>query len=459
MSDWGAVHDVSYAAAGLDQESGSQLDGPVPLFDEPLKSAIASGAVPPARLADMTHRILRSMFAAGLFDHPPVITPIDFKSDGDVAQRDAEEGMVLLKNARGLLPLGSDVKRIAVIGGHAESGVLSGAGSSQVIPAGGRYLSIPLGGEGFMALFRTMVFHPSAPLAAIRAKAPSAEVRFDDGRYLSSAVALAKWADVVIVFGNQWMVEGTDAPDLSLPEGQDQLIGAVTAANPKTVVVLETGGPVSMPWLDKAGGVLEAWYPGARGGDAIANVLFGSVDPSGHLPITFPKDIAQNPRPVMPGTELAPGTQFDVHYDEGSDVGYRWFAKHDETALFAFGYGLSYTEFAFKNLSLQGGTTLTASFDVTNIGKVPGAAVPQVYLTSAAGKSEQRLIGFARVMLAPGEMQHVSVTADPRLLAQFDAGRHAWRVDAGKYDVMVGRSAADSVLDGSATVAAATIKP
>jgi beta-glucosidase len=153
-----------------------------------------------------------------------------------------------------------------------------------------------MGGEGMMAAFRSQIFHPSAPLAAIRAEAPGAKVIFNDGRYVASAVAAAKAADVVIVFGNQWMGEGEDAPDLSLPEGQDALIAAVTAANPNSIVVLQTGGAVTMPWLDQAGAVVEAWYSGVKGGEAIADVLFGEVDASGRLPMTFPASIDQYPR-------------------------------------------------------------------------------------------------------------------------------------------------------------------
>jgi beta-glucosidase len=451
MSDWGAVHDTNYALAGLDQESAADVDTEN-YFGRPLALAVASGLVPSARLSDMTRRILRSMFAEGLFEHPPARTAIDFTADGDVAQRAAAEGIVLLKNAGGILPLGRGVKRIAVIGGRADEGVLSGGGSSQVIPAGGRFVTVPVANVG-------MIFDPSPPLSAILARAPGAEVRFADGRYRSTAAALAKWADVAIVFANQWMTEGADAPDLSLPSGQEELISAVAAANSKTIIVLETGGPVQLPWLDDVGAVLEAWFPGSRGGEAIAGTLFGDTDPSGHLPMTFPADIGQLPRPVIPGSDAGPNVQFDVPYAEGADVGYRWFAKKSLKPLFPFGFGLSYTSFDFANLEVSAGPPLTVGLDVTNSGGLAGAAVPQVYLTAAAGNSTERLIGFSRIALAPGQTEHVSVVVDPRLLAQFDTGAHGWRIAPGTYGIMVGRSAAEPVLSGSVQLAAALLKP
>ncbi|MGR4865634.1 beta-glucosidase [Caulobacter sp. LARHSG274] len=458
MSDWGAVHATDYAAKGLDQQSGEQLDDQV-WFGAPLKAAVENGQIPAERLSDMTRRILRSMFAAGLFDVPAAKGEIDYPAHAEVARSVAQEGIVLLKNRSGLLPLAKTARTIAVIGGHADAGVLSGGGSSQVVAPGGAKVSIPLGGEGMMAAFRNQVFHPSAPLAAIRAEAPDAQVTFNDGRYLASAVAAAKAADLVIVFGNQWMGEGEDAPDLSLPDGQDALIAAVTAANPNSIVVLQTGGPVAMPWLDQAGAVLAAWYSGAKGGEAIADVLFGEVDASGRLPVTFPTAITQYPRAVQPGLGLPEKTPFDVPYTEGADVGYRRFAATGEKPLFPFGYGLSYTRFAYANLKVTGGQTLSVGFDVTNTGTRPGKDAPQVYLTSVAGKPSQRLIGFEKVALKPGETRHVTVTADPRLLAAFDAAGRRWSVAGGDYQVAVGASSADLSLKGSARLKARSIKP
>jgi len=459
MSDWGAVHATDYILKGLDQQSGEQLDAKV-WFGEPLKAAVEKGEVPAARLSDASRRILRSMFAAGLFDKP--VTPdgtIDYEANAEVARAAAAEGVVLLKNREGLLPLAKTARTIAVIGGHADAGVLSGGGSSQVVPPGGAKRVVPLGGEGMMGPFRSQYFNGSSPLTAIRKLAPDAKVAFDDGRYVSAAVAAAKMADVVVVFGNQWMGEGEDAADLSLPDGQDALISAVAAANPNTIVVLQTGGPVAMPWLDQAGAVVEAWYSGAKGGEAIADVLFGVVAPSGRLPMTFPASIDQYPRARLPGLGLAEKTQFDVAYSEGADVGYRRFARTGDRPLFPFGYGLSYTKFAYANLKVTGGETLTVSFDVSNIGQRPGKDAPQVYLTGAAGKATQRLIGFDKIALAPGETRRVTLIADPRLLGAFDAKANRWSLTGGDYQVAVGASSADLALKGSARVKARTLKP
>lgn len=458
MSDWGAVHSLGAAVNGLDQESGEQLDKQV-FFNAPLKAAVTSGQIPAARLADMDRRILRSMFAEGLFDHPAAKTDLDYAADAAVAKRAAEEGIVLLSNPNGALPLAKTAKSILVIGGNADIGVLSGGGSSQVIPVGGAARTIPLGGDGLAGLLSFEVFDRSSPLAAIRAKAPGAKVTFDTGHYPSAAAALAAKADVVVVFANQWMSEALDAPDLTLPDGQDALIDAVTKANPHTIVVLQTGGPVLTPWRDQAAAVVEAWYSGAKGGEAIADVLFGDTNPSGRLPVSFPASVDQLPRPQIPGWGLPDGTEFDVDYPEGSTVGYRWYAAKGLKPLYPFGYGLSYTSFSYAGLKVAGGKTLSVSFDVTNTGARAGADSPQVYLTDAAGKAEVRLIGFQRVNLQPGETKHVTLTADPRLLADFDAAGHQWKIAGGAYHVAVGASSADFKLDGAADVARQALKP
>jgi beta-glucosidase len=270
---------------------------------------------------------------------------------------------------------------------------------------------------------------------------------------------MARKADVVIVFGTQWNGENEDLPDLGLPQGQDTLIDAVAAANPRTVVVLETGNPVSMPWLRRTAAVLQAWYPGQEGAAAIADVLFGQANPSGRLPVTFPASTSQLPRPTLPGFGLPPEQPFDIHYSEGADVGYRWFARTGQKPLFPFGFGLSYTRFDVAALKVTGGKTLTVTFDIVNTGARAGAGVPQVYLRSAAGKVSTRLIGWDKVQLAPGERRRVSVTADPRLLARFDAKANCWRIDAGEYRVNVGLHADDARLSGGATITKATISP
>ena len=296
MSDWGAVHGADAAANGLDQASDGQ----------------SIGAASPDRLLDMNRRILRSMLSAGLFDEPPVQSPIDYAAHAIVALHAAERGTVVLKND-GILPLARSLQRVAVIGGYADAGVLSGGGSSQVLPVG-HALLVPLGADGRPFMF----FDRSPPLAAIRNLAPHAAVSFNDGRYPSAAAASAKHADLAIVFATAWTSEGFDAPDLALPSGQDALIAAVAAANPHTVVVLETGDPVTMPWLDHVGAVIEAWYPGERGGEAIAKVLFGSADPTGRLPITFPSSEAQLVHPELLELDDPASREFSVTYRRGA---------------------------------------------------------------------------------------------------------------------------------------------
>ncbi len=458
MSDWGAVHGTDYAAKGLDQQSGEQLDQQIWL-GEPLKQAVAAGTIPAARLSDMSQRILRSMFSAGLFDGKPATPAIDAAAHAAIAKQVADEGIVLLSNPRGLLPIAPTVKRIAIIGGHADAGVLSGAGSSQVTGVGGNARVVPIGGDGPMAMWGRQIFHASSPLKALRAALPGVEVMFGDGRYPAEAAALAAKADLVLVFANQWMAEALDAYDLSLPQGQDALIQAVAAANPNSIVVLQTGGPVAMPWLDKVGGVVAAWYSGQKGGEAIADVLTGKVNPSGRLPVTFPVSLDQYPRRDLPGWGLPKKQQFDVVYEEGSDVGYRRFAAKGLTPLFPFGHGLSYTRFGYENLSVKGGDTLSVSFDVINQGDRAGKDAPQVYLADAGGTPLLRLIGFDKVDLKPGERRRVTVKADPRLLAHFDEAARRWRIDGGRYTVVVGPSAAVATLTGSAKVAKRTLAP
>jgi beta-glucosidase len=463
MSDWGAVHGVQAAVAGLDQESGQQLDKKV-FFNQPLKDAVKAGEVSPARVHEMTHRLLRSMFATGLFEHPIQPGGLDTASDAKIAAGAGEQGIVLLKNAGGLLPLGAGAKRILVVGGHADVGVPSGGGSSQVIPLGSVKFPPPKGAPSWGG---GQMYHPYAPLAAIKARAAGAEVTFNDGADPAAAAMLAAKADVVVVIAPQWTTEGMDH-SLTLPDGQDALIAAVAAANPKTVVVLETGGPVLLPWRAAPAAILEAWYPGALGGQSIARVLFGDVNPQGRLPASFPASEAQLARPMLPGSDqnavesLTPTTAvkgFDVRYTEGSDVGYRSYARSGDKPTFPFGYGLSYTGFRYSGLKLAGGKTLTAAFTVTNTGPRAGTDTPQVYLTAAPRRTQQRLIGWSKVTLKPGESREVTVTAPQRMLADWDIKTHGWRLDGGAYRVAVGPDAATPTLTGSAKVVAARLRP
>jgi beta-glucosidase len=449
MSDWGAVHGVAPDAnAGLDQESGYTLDDK-PYFDTKLAQAVETGDVSPARLDDMAFRIVRAMAANGLLDHPARPGgPIDLEADAKVSQADAESGLVLLKNTAGLLPLARGAARIAVIGGHADKGVIAGGGSSTVFPEG--VTAVP--GLEPRKWPGPVVFDPSPPLAAIAARAGLEHVAWVDGADVATAVKAAQDADLVIVFGTQWTAESQDAA-LSLDADQDALIEAVTAANPKSVVVLETGGPIRMPWLDKAGAVLEAWYPGSNGGEAIARVLFGEVDAAGRLPVTFPRDESQLPRPHLDGLGLDGATPFTIDYDiEGAAVGYKWFDRQGLEPLFPFGYGLSYTRFAYSDLRAQAkGGRLDVSFRVRNVGGRPGEAVPQIYIARPDGgwEAPKRLAGWSKQGLRPGESRRVYLTVDPRLLATWDESGRDWKIAGGRLDVLLGASSRDIVARAS----------
>jgi len=446
MSDWGGTHSTIPAANnGLDQESGFPFDLS-PYFSDALKEAVQDGYVGSARLDDMDHRILRSMFENGLFDDPVTgdhATTIDYDAHQKTAQADEEQAIVLLKNTGDLLPLSAHAQRIAVIGAHADVGVLSGGGSSQVYPRGG--MVVPNEGpDGFPG---PMVYFPSSPLKAIAARTKAA-VTYDNGKDLAAAAKLAADSDVVIVFATQWTGEGLDMKDLSLPNNQDALIAAVAKANPKTVVVLETGGPVLTPWAGSVGAILEAWYPGSGGGEAIGRVLTGEVDPSGHLPATFPASLDQLPRPVLDGVDDHSGhphTDYDI---EGAAVGYKWFDLKGLKPLYPFGYGLSYTHFSYAGLSGgQDGGRIHAQFTVRNSGSVEGWATPQVYVSPAAGgwEAPKRLGGWKKLDLAPGASASVDVTIDPRLLAVFDSASKTWKIAEGDYRLILAQSAADPV--------------
>lgn len=452
MSDWGALHStVAAARAGLDQESGADWDSQV-YFGAPLDVALAEGDLPPARLDAMAHRILRTMFALGVIDDPPVPEPLDAAADARVAQQAEEAGIVLLRNAGDLLPLSPGLRRIAVIGGHSDVGVLSGGGSSQVIPLGGPGLRVEFP-DRKESIPYAMIFDPSPPLQAIKAAAPNARVSYDDGHDPAAAAAMARDADVAIVFATQWEIEGHDAESLTLPDGQDRLIAAVADANPRTIVVLGTGGPVTMPWRDRVGAILEAWYPGQRGGEAIANILFGAVDPSGRLPLTFPVSADQLPRPDIPGRDTAWNTSFIIDYSEGAAVGYKWFDARGLTPLFPFGFGLSYTQFRYSDLRIAGGKRLSATFTVRNRGRRQGADVAQLYATvpGADGHAMRRLVGWSKVVLEPGQSKTVTIAIDPRLLANFDERHTLWHVAAGNYRFDLGASSRD--LQRAATIA------
>jgi beta-glucosidase len=445
ISDWGATHSTAQAAsAGLDQEFYEER-----YFASALKTAVEKGEVSEARIDDMARRILRSLAATGALDRTESVQPVDAAAGLAVAQRVAESGLVLLQNRDGLLPLRADrLKKVAVIGRRAEVGVLAGGGSSCVESIGGVTVDdTPPGTVDELIMFASTVWHHSSPVKAIAAASPSAKVEFASGDDVDAAVSLAASSDVAIVFAWQTRTEGQDLRSLSLPAAQDDLIRRVAAANPRIVVVLQTGGAVLTPWAPQVGAILEAWYPGNRGAEAIANILFGRVNPSGRLPISFPRAEADLPRPhpadpqadpMKP--EVAPTRLPVVKLSEGLAVGYRWYDSRGKSPAYEFGFGLSYTTFAYSNLSVS--PDLSVAFDLANTGERKGTEVAQLYLEfpPSAGEPSKRLAGWARVELAPGERRRVRIAADPYALRAWDTSAGEWRRPSGRYRVHVGAS-------------------
>ena len=453
ISDWAATHSTVKAALnGLDQD----MPGDDNYFSAPLKKAIEDGQVPTARLNDMVRRILRSMFDAGVVDDPPVRSVVDPFRGRDDAQHIAEESIVLLKNSGNILPLQASASTsIALIGSHADVGVLSGGGSAQVDAPGGNAID-PRPGP---SIWGKPVYFPSSPLRYIQAKSPHGHVQYIDGKNNAAAATLARSSSLAIVFVHQWMSEGRDAPTLSLPDNQNALVEAVAAANPNTIVVLETGGPVTMPWADHVKGIVEMWYPGIGGAQALANILFGDVNPSGKLPVTFAKSDDQLPHPVVSGMNAGHAGKtvgddqhhevrpFDLKYTAGAAVGYKWFELTHRQPLFPFGFGLSYTTFGYSGLTVDN-VKRTAQFTVKNTGTREGTEIAELYvaLPAAAKENYKRLVAWERVKLAPGESKTVMLTMNPLYLSIFDTAKDTWQLLPGDYKVLAGASSSDTPL-------------
>jgi beta-glucosidase len=463
LSDWGGTHSTEKAsAAGLDNEEPDHV-----FYGDLYKAAVEAGKIPVAELDEHVHRILHAMFAAGVIDHPRQRGVIDPFAGLEVARKIEEGSIVLLKNEHGALPLDADkIQSIVVIGAHSDVGMISGGGSAQVDPPGGNAISPP--GQG-ATHWQEQIWFPTSPLKAIQARAPKATVRYDPGTDPVAAAAAAKGADVVVLFAYQWESEGMDLPTLSLPVHQDQLIEKVTAANPHTIVVLETGSPVTMPWVSAPAAILEAWYGGSDGANALGNVLFGSVNPSGKLPNTFPLNDADLPHPtiVQPPPEsrhfsaaVSPVERgkgmppFDRDYSEGVKVGYKWYDAEKKAVLFPFGFGLSYTSYAYSGLAVTPGATIKATFTVANTGARGGGEIAEVYasLPASAQEPPKRLVGWSKVKIDAGGQQTVTVDIDPKYLSIFDEGTQAWKLLPGDYTILVGGSSQDLPLKATVTL-------
>ncbi len=431
---------VDSANAGLDQERGSFY------WDNgQLAAAVADGQVRAATINKGARRILTEMFRFDLFNDPPtgsLSSPASTPTDRAFALNVAERGVVLLQNTAKILPLSTaTTKSIAVIGPDGTTDpVTAGRGSSYVTPS-------------------SVV----SPLRAITTRAGSrATVTSYSGTDPTRAAAAAARAQVAIVFASYSEREDSDLKSISLPGKQNAMIKSVAAANPNTIVVLNTGGPVSMPWLRSVKGVLEAWYPGQEDGSAIAAVLFGDIDPSGHLPETFPTSLSEIP---TASRSRFPGVDGKVDYSEGLDVGYRWYDAKRVTPLFPFGYGLSYASFSFKHLTVtptsvvnrtagpdsskgQSAAVAKVTAVITNTGNVRGSDVAQLYIgdPALAGEPPRQLEGFHRVTLQPHQSQTVTFTITGHELSYFNTAANGWTLPTGRFSLYVGDSSALTAL-------------
>ena len=428
-SDFGAVHStVASAKDGLDLEMPTGI-----YFGSKLKEAVESGEVPISLLDEKLVRRFRTMMRLGVWDRHEKHSAIP-PEHAAVAKKLGAEGIVLLKNTDGLLPLKADaIHSIAVIGPFANKAKTGGGGSSIVSPI--------------------LTVKPVEGLQQIAGS--TVTIQEDDGQDITQAAASAKQADVAILMLGDRQSEGHDHP-ISLSDNQDALAAAVLAANPHTVVVLKSGGPILMPWIDQAPAIIEAWYPGEEDGAAVAAVLFGAVNPSGKLPITFPRRDEDLP---LRSAEQYPGVNDVAHYSEGLLVGYRWYDAKGIEPLFPFGFGLSYTTFTYSDLKVSpssGSKNVTVEFNVTNSGKIAGAEVAQVYLglpsQPLVPQPPRQLKGFQRVELEAGQKAHVTVLLDERSLSYWDTATHSWKVAPGPYAVLVGGSSRDLRLSDSFTI-------
>ncbi len=437
-SDYGATHStVAAANAGLDQEQPEST-----YFGNALAAAVNSGQVSEATIDNAVGRVLYELFRFGLFNHQPTgteSTPASTPAHVAFAQADAEEGAVLLKNTGRALPLPSSTPSVAVIGADGSTSPLSAGGGSASVTAA------------------SVV----SPLAGITARAGSATtVTSYAGTDPTAAAAAAKAAKVAVVFADNFESEGSDLTNITLSGNQNQVISAVAKANSHTIVVLNTGGPVTMPWLSKVHGVIEAWYPGQQDGAAIASLLYGDSNPSGHLPETFPKSLAQTP---TASARQFPGVNGVSTYSEKLEVGYRYYDTAHVTPLFPFGYGLSYTSFRYSHLTLsktrvanavsgpgggQSSTLVSVKATVTNTGTRAGADVAQLYLGDphSTGEPARQLEGYKRVALQPGQSTTVSFPVTGHALSYFSTKANGWVVPDGDFEAYVGDSSALSDL-------------
>lgn len=454
MSDWGAIHTTKAALlGGADLEMGSDIGTP-PLkfndfyFAQPALKMVKSGEVAESVIDDKVRRILRVMFKTNMINANRTAGAHATSEHALVAKKVAQEGIILLKNRGNILPMQKNtVRSIAVIGANANRDNAMGGGSSQVRP---RYEITPLEGLQSCVVNNTAIRFSQGYAIARDAKA--------DPKMIAEAVENAKTAEYAIVFGgwthgydyNKWSdnaydAEGADKPDMTMPFGQDELITAVLDANPNTIVVLFGGGALDITkWEGKAKAILQAGYPGMEGGNAIAEILFGDINPSGKLTFSWPKTLAGAPAHKI---GEYPGDGTTVRYKDDIFVGYRYFDKYKVKPQFSFGHGLSYTDFKYGKLSASSANGLvTASFTVTNSGSRAGAEVVQLYVKdskSSLVRPEKELKAFEKVVLNPGETKTLKFTLNAEAFSFFDDKEMKWVQEPGQFQIFAGSSSSD----------------
>jgi beta-glucosidase len=456
ISDWNGTHSTKGAAlGGLDVEMGTNAeDYDDYYFADALLDAVKNGEIDEYIVDDKVKRILRVMIKTNIFNDKRAQGAFTIPSHFQLSKRIAQEGIVLLKNENNLLPLKKDqFKSIAVIGDNATRKHSYGGGSSMIKA---KYEISPLEGlknklgnavqlnmaQGYE---RTTIFSWDEPIKDTFDPEKAKEMR-------EEAVEAAKKSEAAIIFcglNHDFDTEGWDRKDMKLPYEQDLLINAVKEANSNTIVVLIAGSPVDMnAWLDKIQAVVLGWYAGMESGNAIADVLFGDVNPSGKLPFTFPKELMDSPVHKMGNY---PGTEYTVNYNEGMFVGYRYFDTENIKPLFCFGHGLSYTNYEYGNLklnskSLSPGDSVKINFKIKNTGKYAGAEVAQLYISdikSSVKRPAKELKGFKKVFLHPGEEKEVSFTIKKDALTFYDVATSNWVAETGKFEILIGSSVQD----------------
>jgi beta-glucosidase len=469
ISDWGSTYSTEATInAGLDLEmpGGEPMrtwlnsprakqagNGSGWLTADKVLAAVSAGKVKQEAVDDAVRRMLRVMFTAGLFDKPKAGGgELDTPEQRAVARTAATESMVLLKNAGGALPLDTTkIRSVAVIGPNAAVARTGGGGSSLVRP---KYAITPLDGIREQAGGQVQVSYAlGVPMEGEEASQQTPQAR---QQLRNEAVALAGTAGaavVVVGYASALESEAFDRKSMDLPAGQDELIQAVAGANKNTVVVIVAGAPVTMTnWIEQTPAVLIAWYGGQEGGHAIGDVLFGAANPSGKLPVTFPKEWRDSP-----AYGHYPGENLHVEYAEGIYVGYRGFEKRNVEPLFPFGHGLSYTSFEYSDLKITParvatGKQVEVSLRVRNTGTRTGAEVVQLYLRdvqSSVDRPVKELKGFRRVVLLPGQAQTVTFALGQDALSYYSPAKRDWVAEPGTFEVLVGASSRDIRLKGS----------